>query len=161
VRVGRLTEAAALAARSHQPPKRLEAEPPLALKGCELASGHPKVLLRAMSSVTTNLVPQFDVTVHIVLDDFDEAGRAYRETDEQAADFDTVVDNLMTGQFANPVRVIAFNTSEGWSRDVSEDVARQVLKRAVKEGKPLPRASRHFIEFHVSEEELLRAGVAD
>jgi hypothetical protein len=82
-----------------------------------------------MSPVTPNLVPQFDVTVYIVLDDFGEAGRAYRETDEEDARFEPIVDDLMTGQFNNPVRVIAFSTGEGWSRDVSEDVAGELLKR--------------------------------
>jgi hypothetical protein len=61
-----------------------------------------------MSPHTTSLAPEFDVTVHIVLDDFGKAGRAYRETAEEAANFDAVVDDLMTGQFNNPVRVIAF-----------------------------------------------------
>jgi len=78
------------------------------------------------SSATPGLVPHFDVTVHIVLDDFGKAGRVYRETDEAEASFESVSDDLITGQFNNPVRVIAFNTAEGWSRDVSEDVAREV-----------------------------------
>jgi hypothetical protein len=47
--------------------------------------------------------------VHNVLDDFGHSGRSYRETAEEAADFNTVVDDLMGGQFNNPVRVIAFN----------------------------------------------------
>jgi hypothetical protein len=116
-----------------------------------------------MSPHTTSLAPQheFDVAVHIVLDDFGKAGRAYRETAEEAADFNTVVDDLMAGQFNNPVRVIAFNTSEGWSRDVSEDVARELLKRVAKRDKKLAGASRRFIRFHVGEEELFRAGIAD
>ena len=78
---------------------------------------------------STSLMPNFDVTVHVVLDDFGKAGRAYRETDEAQASFETVVDDLLTGQLNNPVRVVAFNTSEGWSRDVSEDVAREVVRR--------------------------------
>ena len=53
-------------------------------------------------------------------DDFSKAGRAYRERAEEAASLDTVVDDLMAGQFNNPVRGIAFNTSEGWSRDIFE-----------------------------------------
>jgi hypothetical protein len=59
------------------------------------------------------------------------------------------------------VGVIAFNIGEGWSRDVSEDVARKLLKRVAKEGKALAHASRRFVESHISEEEMLRAGVAD
>jgi hypothetical protein len=105
--------------------------------------------------------PQFDVTVHIVLDDFGHSGRAYRETAEEAADFNTVVDDLIAGQFNNPIRVIAFNVSEGWSRDVSDHVAWELLKRVAKKDKPLGRAARRFVEFHLGEAELLRAGIAD
>jgi hypothetical protein len=71
-----------------------------------------------------------------------------------------VVDDLIAGQFNDPVRVIAFNVSEGWSRDVSDHVAWELLKRA-KEEKPLGRAARRFVEFHLGEAELLRAGIAD
>ena len=116
-----------------------------------------------MSPHTTTLAPgsQFDATVHIVLDDFGNSGRAYRETAEEAADFNTVVDDLMTGQFNNPVRVIAFNISEGWSRDVSDQVAQELLKRLAKEDEPLGRSARRFVELHLGETELLRAGIAD
>ena len=115
-----------------------------------------------MSPHSTNLAPEHpsDLTVHIVLDDFGNSGRAYRETAEEAADFNTVVDDLMAGQFNHPIRVIAFNLSEGWSRDVSDHVAREILNR-VTEDIPLGRAARRFAELHLGERELLRAGVAD
>jgi hypothetical protein len=116
-----------------------------------------------MSPHSTNLAPDhppFDATVHIVIDDFGKSGRAYRETAEEAADLNTVVDDLMGGQFNNPVRVIAFNISEGWSRDISEDVARELLRRPAKEDKPLG-ASRRFVELYLGEAELLRVGIAD
>src|ERR1700691_1901086 len=74
------------------------------------------------------LVPEFDCTVHIVLDCFGKAGCAYRETDEEETGASAVIDNLFTGQFNNPLRVIAFNTAEGWSRDVSEDIVWELLK---------------------------------
>jgi hypothetical protein len=106
---------------------------------------------------STSLVPNFDVTVHIVLDDFGKAGRAYRETDEAQASFETVVDDLLTGQFSNPVRVVAFNTAEGWSRDVSEDVAREVMRRVVEQGRSLAASSRQFVESYVDADELERA----
>jgi len=63
----------------------------------------------------------------LLLGDHGKAGRVYREADEEDTTLGTVVDDLLTGQFNNPVRVVAFNTSEGWSRDVSEDVAREVV----------------------------------
>jgi hypothetical protein len=95
--------------------------------------------------------------VHIVLDDFGKSGRVYRETDEEEASLDTVVDDLLTGQFNRPLRIIAFNTAEGWSRDVSEDVAWEVLKRAEKESKLLGPGTRDFVEFQVGEHEVLLA----
>jgi len=116
-----------------------------------------------MSPQTASLAPepQVDATVHIVLDDFGKSGRSYREIAEEAADFNTVVDDLMTGQFNNPVRVIAFNISEGWSRDVSDLIAWELLNRVAKEDRSLDRAARRFVESHIGEAELLRAGIAD
>ena len=103
------------------------------------------------------LVPHFDFTVHIVLDDFGKAGRVYRETVEEDTTLGSVVDDLLTGQFNNPVRVVAFNTSEGWSRDLSEDVAREVVRRVAGSGRPLAASSRQFVEAYVDDDELLRA----
>jgi hypothetical protein len=116
-----------------------------------------------MSPHSASLAPEphSDVTVHIVLDDFGNSGRAYRETAEEAADFNAVVDDLIAGEFNNPVRVIAFNISEGWSRDVSDHVARELLNRVAKEDIPLGRTARRFVEFHLGGAELLRAGIAD
>ena len=86
-------------------------------------------MLRTMpfQSANPSVVPHSDVTGHIVLEDLGKAGRIYRETDKEDTTLGSVVDDLLTGQFNNPVRVVAFNTSEGWSRDVSEEVAREVL----------------------------------
>jgi hypothetical protein len=102
------------------------------------------------TSVMPDLVPHLSGTAHIVLDDFGKAGRVYRETAEAEATFETVVDDLLTGQ------VIAFNTSQGWSRDVSEDVAREVLRRVAGRVRPLTASSRKFVEAYV-DGELLRA----
>jgi hypothetical protein len=77
-----------------------------------------------------------------------------------AAPLESIIDDLLTGQFNNPLRVVAFNTSEGWSRDVSEDVAREVVRRLA--GRRLAASSRKFVETYVDEDELLRceSGVA-
>ena len=114
------------------------------------------------TSVTPDLVPHFSGTVHIVLDDFGKAGRVYRETAEAEATFESIVDDLLTGQFNNPIRVITFNASQGWSRHVSEDVAREVLRRVAGRVRPLAASSRKFVETYLDEDELLRAesGVA-
>ena len=106
---------------------------------------------------TPSLVPSYDVTVYLVLDDFGKLGRAYRETDEEDTDLETVIANMLTGQYTNPVRVVAFNTAEGWSRDVSEDIAWEALKRSVTEGKALPASTRAFASFHIGESETVMA----
>ena len=72
------------------------------------------------------------------LEDLGHLGRAYLETDESRADLETVISNLLGGEYRNPLRVVAFNTAEGRSRDVSEDVAWEVLRRASEKNQELP-----------------------
>jgi hypothetical protein len=110
--------------------------------------------MRAASGPT--LVPSFDMTIYLVLDDFGKLGRAYREADEEKSDLESVVTALLSGEYRNPVRVVAFNTAEGWARDVSEDVAWEVLRRA-RDGTALPLSSHNFIAFHVGEHATLAA----
>jgi hypothetical protein len=68
---------------------------------------------------------------YIVLDDFGPLGRAWRETDEAGADRATLVRNLLEGQYESPVRIVAFNTAEGWSRDLTVEIADEVRRRYV------------------------------
>jgi hypothetical protein len=81
-----------------------------------------------------------------VLDDLGDLGRFYRETNETKANLATVITDMITGQYEHPVRVVEFNTAEGWARDVSEDIAREVADRAAKNNLQLPRGSRLFVE---------------
>jgi hypothetical protein len=103
-----------------------------------------------------SIVPTFDVTVYLVLDDFGQLGRVYLETEEEKADLETVVIGLLRGEYKKPVRVVAFNTSEGWSRDVSEEVAWEVLTRASNEGLTLTDATHDFVAYHAGEDAALR-----
>ena len=81
-------------------------------------------------SLTPSIVPNgTDQTVYIVLCDFGPLGQAYFETDPERADLETTITDLLSGQYDNPVRVVAFNTAEGWSQDVSEEVAREIMRR--------------------------------
>jgi len=54
------------------------------------------------------------------------------------------------------VTVIAFNTAEGWARDVSEDVSWEVVKRARDGGRRLAEGTHDFVAFHIGEDESLR-----
>jgi hypothetical protein len=103
------------------------------------------------------LAPSLDVTVYLVLDDFEEIGRAYREADGAASDLETIIKRMLSGEYSKPSRVVAFNTAEGWSRDVSEDVAWEVLNRCVEQGVTLPSPTHAFVVSVVGEDVALRA----
>jgi hypothetical protein len=97
-----------------------------------------------------SLVPKYDVTVFLVLDNFGRLGSAYRETDEEQADLENVINNMLHGEYNDPKRVVAFNTAEKWSSDVSEDVAWEILKRVSSQGLALPASTQSFCEFHAA-----------
>jgi hypothetical protein len=100
----------------------------------------------AQRAATPPLAQYPDGTVYLVLDDFGELGRAYQETDAAQADLRTIVADLLSGQYRHPLRVVAFNTAEGWARDVSADIARRVITRALELEHDLPAAVRAFVE---------------
>ena len=81
------------------------------------------------------------------LDEFGRLGRAWRETDEEDTDFETLIREMLEGQYSNPVRVVAFNTAEGWSRDVSDDVADELRERCADRGE-VPAFLVDFLERH-------------
>jgi hypothetical protein len=83
--------------------------------------------------------------VYTVLNDFGQLGRAYVETDEATADEQTVINNISDGEYSNPVRVVAFNTAEGWSRDVTEDIAHALLEREARNA-DLSESAKRFVE---------------
>ena len=49
------------------------------------------------------------------------------ETDEADTDRATPI-HLLEGQYSSPVRVVAFNTAEGWSGDVTEEIAAELAQ---------------------------------
>ena len=90
-----------------------------------------------------------DRDIYLVLDDFEgRLGRAWSETDEKHTDRETVITDLMTGQYSNPVRVVAFNTAEGWSRDVSEEIADQLVRWYAEQDKEVSPSLEDFIQRH-------------
>jgi hypothetical protein len=72
-----------------------------------------------------------DVAVYLVLNDYGKLGSAYVETDPAEGNRESIIRNFLSGHYSNAVQVVAFNTAEGWSWDVSEDIAREVLRRAI------------------------------
>jgi hypothetical protein len=66
------------------------------------------------------------------------------------ADRETIIRNFLSGQYSNALRVVAFNTVEGWSRDVSEDIAGEVLERAFDADDNLLEGTKRFIDRHLT-----------
>jgi hypothetical protein len=61
-------------------------------------------------------------------------------------DLETVIQDMLTGQYTNPIRVIAFNIAERWSEDVSEDVAHELRRRCDLQMREVPSSIRDFVE---------------
>jgi hypothetical protein len=95
-----------------------------------------------------------DITVYLVLNDYGKLGSAYVETDPAEANRESIIRNFLFGQYDNAVQVVAFNTAEGWSWDVSEDIAREILQRAVEAGEHLREDTRRFIDRPVADSTL-------
>ena len=93
-----------------------------------------------------SIVPGIDEDVYLVLDDFGRGFCAWRETNVEDTDLEAVINDLLEGQYSNPVRVIAFNLSEGWVCDVSEAIARKLRQRCADEGRELPDSLQQLVE---------------
>jgi hypothetical protein len=94
--------------------------------------------------------PSNTADVYLVEDDFERHGVAFVETDKAEADRETIIRNFLSGQYSRPLRVVAFNVDEHWCRDVSEDIAVEVLERATATDHDLPEATMAFIEQHAA-----------
>jgi hypothetical protein len=90
-----------------------------------------------------------DQTVYFVVDRFGRLGNAYRETDIERSDFETVITDMMSGQFNDPVRVVVFNTLEHLAQDVSKDVALEIQSRCDINGHDVPEALEDFVDSYV------------
>ena len=88
---------------------------------------------------TPSIVPdEDDRTVYLVADDFGESGRAWAEVDYETTDLETVIQDLLTGQYRHPILVVAFNTAERWSEDVSVGVAYELRRRCDLQMRDIP-----------------------
>ncbi len=86
-----------------------------------------------------------DHDTYLVLEDFGRTGCAWRETDVESADRETLIRDLVEGQYSKPVRIVAFNTAEGWSRDVTVDIADELRRRYLEFGE-VPDTILDFLE---------------
>ena len=56
-----------------------------------------------------SIVPVPPEDYYVVLNHYGELGPAFAETDLYRADYETTISDLMSGQHADPLRVIMFN----------------------------------------------------
>jgi hypothetical protein len=73
-------------------------------------------------------------------------GRVWREADHSAAELEAVILDLLTGQYKSPIRVVAFNTAEHWSQDVSADVAQELRRRCDLQQRDIPFFLQDFVD---------------
>jgi hypothetical protein len=86
-----------------------------------------------------------DETTYLVID----AGRKRcPETEIELSDLDAVVSELLSGRFENPMRIVAFNTLEHWSEDVSAYIADEIRNRCDIDGDRVPDHLFDFVECH-------------
>ena len=99
------------------------------------------------SGWTPSIVPHGDdQTVYIVADDFGRNGRASGESDVETAELETTITGLPEGEYSNPVRIIAFNTAEKWSQDISGDIAQELRRRSDLQLRDVPSSIQDFVE---------------
>jgi hypothetical protein len=113
---------------------------------------------------TPSIVPSVpygaDQTVYLVVDSFGRLGTAYRETDIERSDIETVITDLMSGQFNDPVRVVAFNTLEHWAQDVSKDIALEIQSRSDIDGHDVPETVQDVVDTHAGPDRQLALRLA-
>jgi hypothetical protein len=109
---------------------------------------------------TPSIVPNgADQTVYLVVDRFGALGTC-RETDVERTDLETVITDLMSGQFNDPVRVVAFNTLERWAQDVSTDIALEIQSRCDIDSHDVPETLRDFVDSYAGPDRQLALRLA-
>jgi hypothetical protein len=96
-----------------------------------------------------SIVPadRLDRNIYLVLEDFGaRAGCAWRETDEAETDFESIVKGILSGDYAYPMRIVAFNPVECWSRDATAEVADELAQRVVDQTMEISSHLQSFIE---------------
>jgi hypothetical protein len=90
--------------------------------------------------------PPDDIDIHLVLDHLGgRLARVWRETDEEVTDRKALITDLLDGQYKDPARIVAFNTAEGWSRDVSAELADEIVDRCGMDGFDVPPSLQNFV----------------
>jgi hypothetical protein len=106
--------------------------------------------LTASNRTASNVPYGADQTIYLVVDGFARQGTSDRNTEIERTDLETVVDDLMSGRFNDPIRIVAFNTLEHWSSDISADIALEIQSRCDSDGLDIPQYLAGFMEMHTA-----------
>jgi hypothetical protein len=100
------------------------------------------------SNRTPSIVPRADDDVYLVVDDLGRLGRVWRESDFEETDLKTIVTDLLEGQYKSPLGIFAFNTADGWARDVSADIAAELRRFCDLHLRDVPPHLQDFVDRH-------------
>jgi hypothetical protein len=101
-----------------------------------------------------------DQNYYLVINNYGQLGPAVVKTDLGEADLETTINDLMSGQYRDPVRVVAFNTAEHWAEDASEDVTREIMRHLDLAGHELPLSIQAFVDSHLGPDRQLTLRLA-
>jgi hypothetical protein len=91
----------------------------------------------------------------VVVDCSGKGGCVYREAEVGKTDLETTIADLMSRKYDDPDRVIAFNTADNWAQDVSDDIGREIRRRADLAHKDLSSSVEDFVIRHAGRERQL------
>jgi hypothetical protein len=86
-----------------------------------------------------------DKAVYLVVDRVGSPRDLRYQTKVQWTDIETIISDLIEGQFNDPLRVVTFNTLGRWLKDISRDLAEEIQIRCDVEAMPVPEHIRDFV----------------
>jgi len=101
-----------------------------------------------------SIVPNHtDHNFYLVMDRLDPDTTIFHERVIETTDLETVISDMLSGQYCDPLRVLSFNPVEKWSEDVSEDVAREIQRRCDLRLMDVPSSLQGFVDAHLGVEQ--------
>jgi hypothetical protein len=91
---------------------------------------------------------QLDDCIYLVIDASKTKGPIFREIAVVDTGLEKVIADFLDGQYVEPLMIVNFNMRDGWSRDASAEVARELENRALAINRTLPERISKFIAKH-------------
>jgi len=112
-------------------------------------------------SWTPSIVPKGDdQNVYLVVDHLGRMAGSIGKSTPRPPIWKSSSSTCLRGNTKGPVRVVAFNTLEHWSEDVSKDLAREIQTRCDIEGQDVPESIRDFVDTHAGPDRQLALRLA-